>query len=82
MPTYGGDTILHIPKTVSGDSGDDNAFVLAISKKIFAAYVEFQDLPDEARPAAITKALAPLNVGAPPEVNPDRGRIFEFKPVG
>jgi hypothetical protein len=55
--------------------------VIEISRKVFAAYVEFQDLPDAARREAIEKKLAPLNVGAPPKVNPDRGRIFEFKTV-
>ncbi len=49
VPTYGGDTILHIPKAAGADAAADNAFVLEVSRKVFAAYVEFQDLPDEAQ---------------------------------
>jgi hypothetical protein len=78
VPTYGGDTILHIPPK----GGDDRELILDVSRKIAAAYIEFQDLPDAARRAAIDSRLAPLNVGDPGAVNPDRGKIFEFKPVG
>ncbi len=78
VPTYGGDTILHVPLK----GGDDRELILEVSRKIAAAYIEFQDLPDATRRAAIDSRLAPLNVGDPGAVNPDRGKIFEFKPVG
>jgi hypothetical protein len=77
VPTYGGDTILHIPPT----GGDDTELILEVSRKVYSAYIEFQDLPDEARRAAIAEKLTPLNVGQPPDVNPDRGRVFEFRNV-
>ena len=77
VPTYGGDTILHIP----AGGADDTAILRDVSRKVFEAYVEFQDLPDEARRVAIARRLVPLNVGDTAAVNPDRGKLFEFKPV-
>ena len=41
----------------------------------------FQDLPDQARRDAIARRLAPLNVGDTEAVNPDHGKVFEFKTV-
>jgi hypothetical protein len=46
------------------------------------AYIDTQLLPDAERRAAITALLAPLNTADPNEVNPDHGKIFEFKTVG
>ena len=77
VPTYGGDTILHIP----ADGGDDRALIVEVSRKIAAAYIEFENLPDAERRAAIAERLAPLNVGSADAVNPERGRMFEFKAV-
>jgi hypothetical protein len=75
IPTCGGDTILRIPKR----DGDDNALIADVSRKIAAAYVEFEHLADEDRREAIGRRLAPLNEGDTSEINPDRGKIFEFK---
>jgi nitrite reductase/ring-hydroxylating ferredoxin subunit len=77
VPTVGGDTVLHIPR---GD-GDDRELILRVCREVARAYVETQHLDDAERRAAITQRLAPLNVGDPSEVNPDHGRIFEFKTV-
>ena len=77
VPTYGGDSILHVPATV----GDDTALILDLSRKVAEAYIEFQDLPDQARRDAIARRLAPLNVGDTEAVNPDHGKVFEFKTV-
>jgi len=75
VPTCGGDTILRIPKR----DGDDNALIADVSRTIAAAYVEFEHLADEDRRQAIGRRLAPLNEGDASEINPDRGKIFEFK---
>jgi len=77
IPTFGGDTILRIP----ADGGDDAELIKQVSRKIAAAYVEFQDLADAERRAAIGERLAPLNVGDTATINPSHGKIFEFKPV-
>jgi nitrite reductase/ring-hydroxylating ferredoxin subunit len=77
IPTVGGDTILRIP----ADGGDDVALIRQVSRKIAEAYVEFEDLPDQARRAAIADRLAALNVGDTAAINPSHGKIFEFKPV-
>jgi len=78
IPTYAGDTILRIP----AGEGDDRALIVEVSRKIAEAYQRFDDLPDEQRRAAIAAALAPLNTGDTEEVNPDRGKVFEFKTLG
>ncbi|MEO8858266.1 MAG: aromatic ring-hydroxylating dioxygenase subunit alpha [Burkholderiaceae bacterium] len=57
IPTFAGDTILHIPK----GNGDDRALILETSRKIAQAYVKFQDLPDRERRDAITRELSALN---------------------
>src|SRR5205823_3457616 len=77
VPTMGGDTILRIP----ANGGDDAQLILDTSRAIAAAYVEFQDLPDEARRQAITQRLAPLNIGDSTAINPSHGKLFEFKSV-
>ncbi len=77
IPTYGGDTILRIP----ANGGDDVNLIQDVSRAIAAAYLEFQDLPDAQRRAAIANRLEPLNVGDTRAVNPNHGKIFEFKPV-
>jgi hypothetical protein len=59
VSTFGGDTILRVPK----GEGDDRALILEVSRKIADAYVRFQNLPDAERRAAIERELAPLNVG-------------------
>jgi hypothetical protein len=58
VSTFGGDTILRVPK----GTGDDRALILEISRKIAEAYIRFQHLPDAERRAAIERELAPLNV--------------------
>jgi hypothetical protein len=75
IPTVGGDTILRIPR----QDGDDAHLIGEVSRKIAAAYVETESLADDERRAAIATRLAPLNQGATEEINPDRGKIFEFK---
>lgn len=59
VPTFAGDTVLHIPKVAGGD---DRALILETSRRMAAAYVEHQHLPLEARRAAIAEVLGPLNV--------------------
>ena len=75
IPTVGGDTILRIPR----QEGDDAQLVGEVSRKIAAAYVETESLADGERRTAIAQRLLPLNQGAAGDVNPDRGKIFEFK---
>jgi nitrite reductase/ring-hydroxylating ferredoxin subunit len=75
VPTFGGDTILRIPR--AGD--DDVALIASVCKAVAVAYEETAHLPDEARRAAIAQRLAPLNQGDVDGVNPDRGKVFEFK---
>lgn len=75
IPTYGGDTILHIP----ANGGDDRKMILDVSHAIAAAYVKHQDLPDHERRVAIEKSLAGLNVGSADMINPHHGKMFEFK---
>jgi hypothetical protein len=58
VSTFGGDTILRVPK----GTGDDRALILEISRKIAEAYIRFQHLPDAERRAAIERELTPLNV--------------------
>jgi phenylpropionate dioxygenase-like ring-hydroxylating dioxygenase large terminal subunit len=77
IPTYGGDTILRIP----ANGGDDVKLIEEVSGKIAAAYIAFQDLPDTERRTAIADRLAPLNVGDTQAINPNHGKIFEFKPL-
>jgi hypothetical protein len=50
-----------------------------VCKAVAVAYEETAHLPDEARRAAIAQRLAPLNQGDVDGVNPDRGKVFEFK---
>jgi hypothetical protein len=76
VPTVGGDTILRIPR-----QDDDAALIGDVCARIVAAYRESEHLPDEARREAIGRRLAPLNQGDATEVNPDRGKVFEFKTV-
>ena len=78
IATVGGDTILHIPR---GD-GDDREVILKTCQAVADAYVKTQHLPDEERRRAITDLLSPLNTADPRQVNPDHGKIFEFKTVG
>ena len=58
VSTFGGDTILRVPK----GTGDDRALILEISRKIADAYIRFEHLPDAERRTAIERELAPLNV--------------------
>jgi hypothetical protein len=78
IPTTGGDTILRIP----ANGGDDRQLIREVCQKVAQAYMDTQLLPDAERRAAITALLAPLNTADPNEVNPDHGKIFEFKTVG
>jgi putative component of toxin-antitoxin plasmid stabilization module len=78
VPTMGGDTILHIPRT----TGDDRELITQVCREVARAYVETQDLPDAQRREAITQRLQHLNTADPGEVNPEHGKIFEFKTVG
>ena len=75
IPTVGGDTILRIP--AHGD--DDVRLIGDVCKAIVAAYEECQDLPDAARRDAIVQRLAPLNHGDAEAINPDHGKVCEFK---
>lgn len=59
VPTFAGDTVLHIPR----GTGDDHRLILETSRRIAAAYVEHQRLPLSERRAAIERDLKPLNVG-------------------
>ena len=77
IPTVGGDTILRIPR--QGDN--DPQLIVEISRKIASAYRETETLPDAERRAAVEARLASLNQGAIEEINPNRGKIFEFKTV-
>jgi len=77
VPTVGGDTILRIPV----EEGDDRQRIAEICRKVAEAYVQTQHLPDAQRRAAIAERLAPLNTADPTEINPDHGKIFEFKSV-
>jgi len=77
VPTTGGDTILRIPP----NGGDDRELILEACRAVAAVYVETQQMPDAQRRAAITQRLAPLNTADPEAVNPDHGKIFEFKSV-
>jgi hypothetical protein len=77
VPTCGGDTILRIP----ADGGDDRQRIVDTCRLVAAAYVETQHLTDAARREAITARLASLNTADPTLVNPDHGKIFEFKSV-
>lgn len=77
VPTTGGDTILRIP----AGGGDDRQLIADACRAVAAVYVETQQLPDAERREAITRRLAPLNTADPSMVNPDQGKIFEFKSV-
>ena len=63
----------------SGAGGDDVRLISDVCKAIVAAYEECQDLPDAARRDAIAQRLAPLNHGDAEAINPDHGKVFEFK---
>jgi hypothetical protein len=56
IPSHGGDTVLRAPRR----NDDDRAFILEISRKIAAAYVEAETLPDEERRALVEKRLAAI----------------------
>ena len=45
------------------------------------AYDETQQLPDQARRQAIERRLERLNHGDTTGINPNRGKVFEFKSV-
>jgi hypothetical protein len=75
VPTTGGDTILRIPP----NGCDDRQLIIDTCRNVAAAYVETQHLPDAQRREAIAKRLSSLNTADTNEVNPDRGKIFEFK---
>ena len=77
IPTMGGDTILRVPRT----GQDDRELILDLCRKVAAAYTETVQLPDAERRAAITAKLALLNTADATEVNPDHGKLFEFKTV-
>ena len=77
VPTTGGDTILRIPP----NGGDDRELILEACRAVAAVYVETQHLPDAQRRAAITQRLASLNTADPSAVNPEHGKMFEFKSV-
>jgi nitrite reductase/ring-hydroxylating ferredoxin subunit len=77
IPTVGGDTILRIPAR----GGDDAQLIGEACRAIVAAYESCQDLPDVARREAIARRLAPLNLGDVEAINPDHGKVFEFKTV-
>ena len=77
IPTMGGDTILRVPPT----DQDDRQLILDLCRKVAAAYTETMHLPDDERRAAITAKLVPLNTADATQVNPDHGKLFEFKAV-
>jgi hypothetical protein len=77
IPTVGGDTILRVPKNAE----DDTQLIRDVCTKIVAAYMETEHFPDGARREAIGRRLALLNQGDTSGVNPDRGKVFEFKTV-
>jgi hypothetical protein len=54
VSTFGGDTILRVPK----GTGDDRALILETSRKIADAYIRFEHLPDAERRTAIERELA------------------------
>ena len=78
LPTVGGDTILRIP---AQPGRDDRQLILDTCRTVADAYLQTQDLPDAERRAAISARLAHLNTADPGVVNPDHGKIFEFKTV-
>ena len=78
IPTFGGDTILRIPSK----GNDDAQLISDVCAMIAGAYTETQGLPDDDRRAAIAARLAPMNQGSTEEINPNRGKIFEFKTLG
>ena len=77
IPTMGGDTILRVPRT----NQDDRQLILDLCRKVAAAYTETMHLPDGERRAAITAMLVPLNTADATQLNPDHGKLFEFKTV-
>jgi len=77
VPTVGGDTILRIPP----DGTDDREMIRRVCREVAAAYTATRHLPEESRRAAIAERLAPLNTADPTVLNPDHGKIFEFKTV-
>jgi len=77
IPTVGGDTILRVPKNTE----DDTQLIRDVCSEVAAAYTETGHLPDAARREAIERRLAPLNQGDISGINPDRGKVFEFKTV-
>lgn len=78
VPTMGGDTILRIP---AREGRDDRQFILETCRTVAQAYVQTQRLPDAERRAAIASRLVHLNTADPDAVNPDHGKVFEFKTV-
>ena len=77
IATMGGDTILRIP----ADGRDDRQLILDACRKVAAVYIETLGMTDAQRRQVIATRLAPLNTADPGVVNPDHGKIFEFKTV-
>ncbi len=75
IATVGGDTVLRVPR----QDGDDAQLISEVCRKIAMAYTETESLPDAERRVAIAVRLCPLNQGATEEINPNRGKIFEFR---
>ncbi|MES2977350.1 MAG: aromatic ring-hydroxylating dioxygenase subunit alpha [Pseudomonadota bacterium] len=80
IPTTGGDTILHIPLE-GRDNLQDRQMIVEICRTLAAAYTETEHLPDAERREAITRRMAPLNTADASQINPDHGKVFEFKAV-
>lgn len=56
IPSHGGDTVLRAPRR----NEDDRRFILDISRKIAAAYVEAQALPDPERRRLVEQRLSAI----------------------
>lgn len=79
IATMAGDTILRIPLN---PEQDDREMILHICRAVAAALMETRHLPDSERRAAMHDRLVGLNTADASEVNPDHGKIFEFKTLG
>ncbi|MBU3738196.1 MAG: aromatic ring-hydroxylating dioxygenase subunit alpha [Rhodoferax sp.] len=79
VATMAGDTILRIPLD---PKQDDREVILHVCRAVAAALMETRHLPDGERRAAMQDRLSGLNTADASEINPDHGKIFEFKTLG
>lgn len=76
VATHAGDTILRIPPE---PGRDERELIQQVCRAVAAAYVDTQHLPDAARRAAVQARLTTLNTADPSVLNPEHGKIWEFK---